>query len=129
MEKYEFIEYRGALQPSEIYTNLSKYDVMLLPTHFYTEGLPGSVVDAYISGIPVIVTEWKHSHEFVDNGKSGYIVPFDNGLKEMVDGALNADLKEEDAQANIEFAKALDAEDTIRKNLDLFGNGEDKGIS
>lgn len=88
VEKYEFIEYRGALQPSEIYTNLSKYDVMLLPTHFYTEGLPGSVVDAYISGIPVIVTEWKHSHEFVDDGKSGFIVPFDNGLKEMVDKVI-----------------------------------------
>lgn len=83
--KYGFVEYRGALQPKEIHDTLSNYDVMLLPTHFYTEGLPGSVVDAYISGIPVIVTEWKHSHEFVDNGKSGYIVPFDNGLKEMVD--------------------------------------------
>lgn len=51
------------------------------------------------------------------------------GLQEMVDGALNADLKEEDAQANIEFAKALDAENTIKKNLDLFDNGKDKSLS
>ena len=66
----------------------SQYDVMLLPTHFYTEGLPGSVVDAYISGIPVIVTEWKHSHEFVDDGKSGYIVPFKDGIQQMIDKVL-----------------------------------------
>ena len=61
---------------------------MLLPTHFYTEGLPGSVVDAYISGIPVIVTEWKHSHEFVDDGKSGFIVPFEDGMQQMIDKVL-----------------------------------------
>ena len=88
VEKYAFVEYRGSLQPAEIHETLSLYDVMLLPTHFYTEGLPGSVVDAYISGIPVIVTEWKHSHEFVDDGQSGYIVPFENGLQQMINKVL-----------------------------------------
>ena len=87
--KYGFVEYRGALQPKEIHETLSNYDVMLLPTHFYTEGLPGSVVDAYISGIPVIVTEWKHSHEFVDDGKSGFIVSFENGKQQMIDRVIS----------------------------------------
>lgn len=87
--KYGFVEYRGALQPNEIHETLSNYDVMLLPTHFYTEGLPGTVVDAYISGIPVIVTEWKHSHEFVDDGKSGFIVPFENGKQQMIDRVIS----------------------------------------
>lgn len=86
--KYDFVEYLGSLQPNEIHETLSQYDVMLLPTHFYTEGLPGSIVDAYISGIPVIVTEWKHSHEFVEDGKSGYIVSFENGLPEMIEKVL-----------------------------------------
>ena len=86
--KYSFIEYKGELQPSEIHKTLSKFDVMLLPTHYYTEGLPGSVVDAYISGIPVIVTEWKHSHEFVEDEKCGYIVPFENGLQKMIEKVL-----------------------------------------
>lgn len=86
--KYEFTEYIGTLQPSEIHKTLNQYDVMLLPTHFYTEGLPGSIVDAYISGIPVIVTDWKHSHEFVDDGESGYIVPFENGQQLMIEKVL-----------------------------------------
>lgn len=85
VQKYSFVEYNGPLQPSEIHEALSQHDVMLLPTHFYTEGLPGSIVDAYISGIPVIVTDWKHSREFVDHGHSGYIVPFDNGQKQMIE--------------------------------------------
>lgn len=88
MKQYDFVEYCGHLQPELIHETLSQYDVMLLPTHFYTEGLPGSVVDAYIAGIPVIVTEWKHSHEFVDDGKSGYIVPFEDGIQQMIDKVL-----------------------------------------
>lgn len=79
IKKFPFMKYKGVLQPQNIYSVLEKYDVMLLPTHYYTEGLPGSVVDAYFSGIPVIVTEWKHAHEFVIDGQSGYIIPFKNG--------------------------------------------------
>lgn len=76
--KYTFMKYHGPLSSTDIYTTLEQYDVMLLPTRFYTEGLPGSIVDAYISGIPVVVTKWKHSTEFVDDGKSGIIIPFDD---------------------------------------------------
>lgn len=85
VEKYSFISYKGALQPDEIHLTLSQYDVLLLPTHFYTEGLPGSIVDAYISGIPVIVTEWLNAHEFVENWRSGFIIPFENGEEVLIE--------------------------------------------
>ena len=85
LRKYSFAEYRGVLQPDHIYETLCNYDVMLLPTHFYTEGLPGSIVDAYISGIPVIATEWKHAHEFIEHGKSGFLIPFENGQNELIE--------------------------------------------
>lgn len=88
LSKFAFMEYKGALEPNEIYGTLSQYDVMLLPTHYYTEGLPGSVVDAYISGIPVIVTEWKHAHEFVEDGATGYIIPFENGQQQLIEKVL-----------------------------------------
>lgn len=83
--RFDFVSYKGELQPEEIYKTLGNYDVMLLPTHYYTEGLPGSIVDAYISGIPVIVTEWKHAHEFVDDGVNGYIIPFEKGEDALID--------------------------------------------
>ena len=88
LSKYPFAEYNGVLQPSEIHQTLNDYDLMLLPTHYYTEGLPGSIIDAYISGIPVIVTEWKHAREFVDNGICGYIIPFENGEPELIEQVL-----------------------------------------
>lgn len=81
------IRYLGPLLPQDIYSTLSKYDVLVLPTQYYTEGFPGSILDAYISGIPVIVTEWKHAHEFVSDGKSGIIIPFGSCQKEF-DGSL-----------------------------------------
>ncbi len=77
------VRYLGPLLPQNIYTTLTKYDVLVLPTRYYTEGFPGSILDAYIAGIPVVVTEWKHSHEFVSNGKSGIIIPFGNCQKEF----------------------------------------------
>lgn len=82
--KYPFMKYVCTLQPNEIYSVLNQYDVMLLPTHYFTEGFPGSILDAYISGIPVIVTEWEYAHEFVDDNHSGFIVPFFNPLNDII---------------------------------------------
>ncbi len=83
LEKYSFLSYKGELQPSDINRTIEKYDVMLLPTHYFTEGLPGSVLDAYMSGIPIIVSKWKHADEFVEDGKTGFIIPFENGIQEF----------------------------------------------
>lgn len=70
------VSYKGVLQQDEVTAHLTNYDVMLLPTTIYTEGFPGSILDAYIAGIPVIATEWKHSHEFIDDKFTGFIVSF-----------------------------------------------------
>lgn len=72
----DIVSYKGVLQPEDIHKTLCMYDLMLFPTTYYTEGFPGSILDAYIAGIPVIATEWMHSHEFIDDGQTGYIVPF-----------------------------------------------------
>ena len=77
------VEYGGVLQQDEVTAKLVQQDVMLLPTKNYTEGFPGTVLDAYIAGIPVIATEWKHSHEFIDDKKTGFIIPFGDCQKEF----------------------------------------------
>lgn len=89
LKRYAFMKYYGPLEPSDIYSTLEHYDAMLLPTHFYTEGLPGSVLDAYISGIPVIVTKWKHATEFVDDGSTGIIIPFEDDGTALFDAVLS----------------------------------------
>ena len=88
VNKYDFVTYNGELQPELINKTIEKYDAMLLPTHYYTEGLPGSVLDAYMSGIPIIVSRWKHASECVKNGETGFIIPFENGLNELISSVM-----------------------------------------
>lgn len=83
-DKYNFINYCGLLQPEDIYSTLINYDVLLFPTHYFTEGFPGSIMDAYRSGIPVIATAWKHANEFVIDGVTGYITDFENPTDEFL---------------------------------------------
>ncbi len=79
VNQFNNIDYCGVLDPAMINETLSRYDLLAFPTKYYTEGLPGAIVDAYISGIPVIVTEWLYAQEFVDDAKTGHIIPFRNG--------------------------------------------------
>lgn len=76
IETSEIIEYKGILNPDNIYETLVNYDLMLFPTRYFTEGFPGSILDAYISHIPVIVSNWKYASEFVEDNESGIIVEF-----------------------------------------------------
>ncbi|MFW5891294.1 MAG: glycosyltransferase [bacterium] len=78
LKKHKIIDYKGILLPDDIHYTLKNYDLMLFPTQFYTEGFPGSILDAYISGIPVIATSWKYANEFIENYVSGIIVEFNN---------------------------------------------------
>ena len=72
----DIVAYGGPIHADKVVDVLRQYDVLVLPTQYYTEGFPGSVLDAYIASIPVIVTEWKYSHEFVKEKESGLIIPF-----------------------------------------------------
>lgn len=50
----DYIKYRGLIDYDKSVDVLKNYCVLLFPTHFYTEGIPGTILDAYAAGIPVI---------------------------------------------------------------------------
>lgn len=72
------INYNGKLSPEIIHSVLKDYDVLLFPTKYYTEGFPGTILDSYISGVPVISTDWLNAKEFIEEGVTGYISPFND---------------------------------------------------
>ena len=83
-ERYKnIVAYKGVLPQDQVTMTLVNYDLMLLPTRYYTEGFPGSVLDAYIAGIPVLATNWKHAHEFIDDKKTGFVVSFNDSQNEF----------------------------------------------
>lgn len=73
IKEHPNIKYKGVLEPSEIYTVASQYDLLILPTRYQGEGFPGTIMDAYISGIPVIASNWKSIPEFIDVNKTGFV--------------------------------------------------------
>lgn len=88
LKTYSNANYKGILEPNNIYNTLEQYDVLVLPTKYYTEGFPGSILDAFTSGIPVVVTNWKHASEFVSHNSTGFIIPFENGEKDFIEAIL-----------------------------------------
>ena len=45
---------------------------------FYTEGIPGTIIDAYAAGLPVVSSKWESFADIVDNGKTGIGYTFGN---------------------------------------------------
>jgi len=65
------IKYCGSVPPLESTNLLKKYFALLFPTRFATEGIPGTIVDAYTAGVPVISAKWNSFADVVDDGKTG----------------------------------------------------------
>lgn len=78
VSKYKFVKYKGVAQQAEIPEILEKYDAMLFPTHYPTEGIPGSIIDAYNAGIPVVASDWTYARELIEDNETGIIVPFED---------------------------------------------------
>lgn len=74
------IKYKGEIKPDSIteYEILSQYDIFLFPTFYPGEGLPGSIIDAYISGLAIIASNWKYAKEYIIEGKNGIIFEYKN---------------------------------------------------
>lgn len=87
---FEYIKYCGVVDYDKSVEVLKNYFVLLFPTLFYTEGIPGTIIDAYAAGIPVIASKWE-SYSDIINDRTGIGYDFDseNGLTENLLQAAN----------------------------------------
>ena len=67
----EYVRYRGLVEFSGSVEVLKNYFALLFPTLFYTEGIPGTIIDAYAAGIPVVSARWQSFSDVVDDGMTG----------------------------------------------------------
>jgi glycosyltransferase involved in cell wall biosynthesis len=89
IEKLPSLKYKGVLSEGNIHKTLNDYDILLLPTRYPGEGFPGAILDAYIAGIPVIVSDWKDISSFVEHDVTGFVFDLN---KELDFGELLLDL-------------------------------------
>ncbi len=82
----EYIRYCGCVDSDKSVDVLKSYFALLFPTRFYTEGIPGTIIDAYAAGIPVVSAKWESYSDVVDEGETGIGYEFGNEeqLKEIL---------------------------------------------
>jgi glycosyltransferase involved in cell wall biosynthesis len=102
---------------------LAAADVFCLPSHF--EGLPMSVIEAMLTGLPVVATDIRGPREQVVAGETGLLVPPETitPLAEALsllatDGALRARMGEAGRARALE---RFDEAKIIGRTLDLLG--------
>lgn len=80
------IHYGGLVPFDKSVEVLKEYFALLFPTKFYVEGVPGTIIDAYASGLPVISSKWESFADVIDDGITGYGYEFDNlgALKDLL---------------------------------------------
>jgi glycosyltransferase involved in cell wall biosynthesis len=67
------LNYKGFLNPDKVTSTLAEYDALLFPTYFHEEGFPGTILDAYLAGIPVMASDWMYNAELVENDVDGLL--------------------------------------------------------
>lgn len=67
----EYVHYKGLVPFDKSVDVLKDYFALLFSTKFYTEGIPGTIIDAYASGVPVISAKWESFADIVEDGATG----------------------------------------------------------
>lgn len=80
------IRYCGVFKADkeDVYERLNQYDVLLFPTRWKHEGVPGILVESKIAGIPAIVSDINFNPEIINDGIDGFIMK-GNSPNDLVD--------------------------------------------
>lgn len=71
MKNPSAIKYKGIVSSSDSVETLKDYDALLFLAKYKNEGLPGTIIDAYAAGIPVISAKWESFSDIVKEGLTG----------------------------------------------------------
>ena len=87
----DYIAYKGMAPFDQSVEILKDYFCLLFPTRFYTEGIPGTIIDAYAAGVPVISAKWESFCDVVDDTQTGYGYEFENTaqLQQLLEDMAN----------------------------------------
>jgi glycosyltransferase involved in cell wall biosynthesis len=81
--------YMGLVEFHKSTEVLKDYLALVFPTYYEGEGFPGTIIDAFSSGLPVIASDWRYNKEIVLNKINGFIYYLDEkdrskGLQEIL---------------------------------------------
>lgn len=84
------VRYCGIVPFEKSVEVVKDYFALVFPTHFATEGIPGTILDAYAAGVPVIASRWGGFRDIVEDGATGMGYPYQQNerLKEVMGKAV-----------------------------------------
>lgn len=62
----ENVRYCGVVDFDKSVETLKNYYMVLFPTRYYTEGIPGTLLDAFAAGVPVLSAEWESCFDIMN---------------------------------------------------------------
>ena len=74
----EYVRYKGVIDSEKSVGVIKNYFALIFPTKFYTEGVPGTLIDAMAAGVPVISSLWVNHKDVFVEGVTGWGYEFDN---------------------------------------------------
>ena len=74
-ENRNCVKYRGIVESCDSVATLKDYYALLFPTRWGGEGVPGTLIDAFAAGIPVIASDWNANKDLVHHEENGLIFP------------------------------------------------------
>ncbi len=80
------VKYKGCVPFDRSVQVLESYAFLLFPTRYFGEGIPGTIIDAYAAGLPVVSSRYPNFSEIIDDGVTGLGYEFNNadGLKYLL---------------------------------------------
>ncbi len=76
VDSYDNVVYHGVFDQSknDVYSELNKYDVMLLPSRWINEGVPGALLEAKMSGITAVVSKINYNAGIICDEVDGLLI-------------------------------------------------------
>ncbi len=113
----EAISYCGVLATDEGLDKLSGYYMMLFPSFYPGEGFPTTICEGFMTGLPVIASDWRFNSELIKDGETGYLFPVHDveKLTELIITAVENEnsilLMKKNA---MEYSKAFEPQNVMR---------------
>lgn len=111
--------YCGVIDTNKSVETLRNYYMLLFPTHWRHEGIPGTIIDSFASGVPVISRRWQYCDEMITNGINGLVYEWDepNKLFNQVLYAINNPQKIIAMKENCVHAASKYLEDAVIEKI------------
>lgn len=119
------ISYKGTVSYEQSVEVIMGYYALLFPTFWDGEGFPGTIVDAFSAGLPVIATDWNCNSEIIENEKNGILYPNNEikNLKDAIKWLINNNTKIQEMKKNcLDSAKKYNPDKYIQQIINAIND-------